>query len=89
MGQVSPLAVKAGSFGSNSYPIGQGYGVGLLPQAKKLGIKIAICPDAHSTKELAYTFYGLGAARKGWLEKEDVLNCLSADELKAYFLQKR
>jgi DNA polymerase (family 10) len=61
----------------------------LLPKAKELGIKIAICPDAHSTAELAYTFYGLGVARKGWLEKEDVLNCLSADELKAYFLEKR
>jgi DNA polymerase (family 10) len=61
----------------------------LLPRAKKLGIKIAICPDAHSTKELEYTFYGLGAARKGWLEKKDVLNCLTADELKAYFLKRR
>jgi DNA polymerase (family 10) len=61
----------------------------LLPQAKKMGIKIAICPDAHSTKELEYTFYGLGAARKGWLEKKDVLNCLTADELKAYFLKRR
>ena len=61
----------------------------LLPRAKKLGIKIAICPDAHSTAELEYTFYGLGAARKGWLEKKDVLNCLTADELKAYFLKRR
>jgi DNA polymerase (family 10) len=61
----------------------------LLPRAKKLGIKIAICPDAHSTAELRYTFYGLGAARKGWLEKGDVLNCLTAEELKSYFLQRR
>jgi DNA polymerase (family 10) len=61
----------------------------LLPQAKKLGIKIAISPDAHSTADLGYTFYGLGAARKGWLEKGDVLNCLTAEELKSYFLQRR
>lgn len=61
----------------------------LLPQAKKAGIKIAICPDAHSTKELAYTYYGLGAARKGWLEKTDILNCLTADELRSYFAKKR
>jgi DNA polymerase (family 10) len=61
----------------------------LLPRAKELGIKIAICPDAHSTKELAYTFYGLGAARKGWLEKGDVLNCLSAPELLEYFRVRR
>ena len=61
----------------------------LLPQAKKMGIKIAICPDAHSTADLGYTFFGLGAARKGWLEREDVLNCLTAEELKAYFLKRR
>ncbi|MDF1525826.1 MAG: DNA polymerase/3'-5' exonuclease PolX [bacterium] len=61
----------------------------LLPQAKKLGIKIAICPDAHSTAELGYTFYGLGVARKGWLEKEDVLNSLTADELRSYFANRR
>jgi DNA polymerase (family 10) len=61
----------------------------LLPQARKAGIKIAINPDAHSTKDLQYTFYGLGAARKGWLEKGDVLNCLSAVELAKYFKKRR
>jgi DNA polymerase (family 10) len=61
----------------------------LLPQAKKLGIKIAICPDAHSTADLGYTFYGLGAARKGWLGKPDILNCLTAEELLTYFKGRR
>jgi len=61
----------------------------LLPQAKNLGIRIAVCPDAHSTSELVYTFTGLDVGRKGWLEKEDVLNCLSAKELKDYFQMKR
>lgn len=61
----------------------------LLPRVKRMGIKIAICPDAHRPADLEYTFYGLGAARKGWLEKGDVLNCLSAEELKAYFLKGR
>lgn len=61
----------------------------LLPQAKKMGIRIAINPDAHSTADLGYTFYGLGAARKGWLEKGDVLNCLSAQELMEYFTERR
>ena len=61
----------------------------LLPRAKKMGIRIAINPDAHSTADLTYTFYGLGIARKGWLEKEDVLNCLSADDLRKYFKKRR
>lgn len=57
----------------------------LMPMAKSLGIKIAICPDAHSTEELSYTLSGVGIARKGWLTKGDVLNCMSADELMGYF----
>lgn len=61
----------------------------LLHRAKKMGIRIAICPDAHSTADLGYTFYGLGTARKGWLEKGDVLNCLSARKLLEYFKMRR
>jgi DNA polymerase (family 10) len=61
----------------------------LLPRAKELGIKIAINPDAHSTSDLEYTFYGLGVARKGWLEKGDILNCLSAAQLLEYFKERR
>ena len=90
MEQVMECAAKHGkAIELNAHPYRLDIDWRLLPQAKKLGIKIAICPDAHSTKELAYTFYGLGAARKGWLEKADILNCLTAEELKAYFLEKR
>ncbi|MDT8394859.1 MAG: DNA polymerase/3'-5' exonuclease PolX [bacterium] len=90
MDRVLECAAKNGkSIELNAHPYRLDIDWRLLPRAKELGIKIAICPDAHSTAELAYTFYGLGAARKGWLEKGDVLNCLSAEELKAYFLQKR
>jgi len=49
-------------------------------EAKKLGVKIAICPDAHSLEGLNDTFYGVGIARKGWLEKKDVLNTYTCDD---------
>jgi DNA polymerase (family 10) len=42
-------------------------------------VKIVIGSDAHSTKGLAYTF-GIAQARRGWLEKEDVLNTLPLKE---------
>jgi DNA polymerase (family 10) len=61
----------------------------LMPMAKKLGIKVAICPDAHSTSDLLYTLTGVHTARKGWLEAGDILNCLTADELKEYLQKKR
>ncbi len=50
-----------------------------LRRAKELGVKIVIGSDAHSTKGLAYTF-GIAQARRGWLERGDVLNTLSLNE---------
>jgi DNA polymerase (family 10) len=50
-------------------------------RAREKGVKIAIGPDAHSVDALANVRWGLGIARKGWLEAKDVLNTLSAEEL--------
>jgi DNA polymerase (family 10) len=46
--------------------------------AKEAGCRFSINPDAHETAGLAETRYGVGVARKGWLTKGDVVNCLSA-----------
>ncbi|UCF31385.1 MAG: DNA polymerase/3'-5' exonuclease PolX [bacterium] len=73
----------------NSHPYRLDLDWRLMPRAKALGLKIAICPDAHGTEDLIFTFTGVNTARKGWLEKEDVLNCLPASELMAYFRGKR
>ena len=45
-----------------------------------------INPDAHSVRGLADISYGVMAARKGWLEHDDVLNGLSAEALAARLL---
>ena len=42
--------------------------------AKEKGVMIAINPDAHSVGGLRDVRYGVGIARKGWLEAKDVLN---------------
>jgi DNA polymerase (family 10) len=42
--------------------------------AKEKGVLIAINPDAHNIDGLKDVFYGVGIARKGWLEKNDVFN---------------
>lgn len=57
--------------------------------AKERGVKIAICPDAHSPEGLSDAAYGVGIARKGWLTKQDVLNCLSAEELMRHLERRR
>ena len=53
--------------------------------AKSKGVKVVIAPDAHGPEGLHDMTYGIGIARKGWLEKSDVLNCLSAEEVKRFF----
>lgn len=50
-------------------------------RAKKLGVKIVIATDAHNTEQLALMKYGVITARRGWLEKKDVLNTLSLEKL--------
>jgi len=50
-------------------------------KAKKLGILIAISTDSHSAIQLSLMRYGVLAARRGWLEKKNVLNCLPYEKL--------
>lgn len=50
--------------------------------ARDLGIKVAVSTDAHSTDDLDLMRFGIGQARRGWLESGDVLNTLSWEKLK-------
>lgn len=50
-------------------------------QARDMGIKIAINSDAHHRNELPIVNYGILNARRGWVEKEDVLNTLDLQDL--------
>lgn len=52
--------------------------------AKEAGAKMSLGTDTHSTRDLQFIKFGVGMARRGWLEKEDVLNTMTAEELKAY-----
>lgn len=54
----------------------------LCKHAKGLGVPVIINPDAHSVRGLADVSYGVMAARKGWIEPENVLNSLSGPELR-------
>ena len=54
-----------------------------LRMAKERGVPVVISTDAHSTHALGQMRYGVQMARRGWLEKKDVLNTLPAAELLA------
>jgi DNA polymerase (family 10) len=50
--------------------------------AKDEGVLVAISSDAHSVDGLEVLRYGVGQARRGWLEKKDVLNARPLAELR-------
>ncbi|HHV75047.1 DNA polymerase/3'-5' exonuclease PolX [Thermoanaerobacterium butyriciformans] len=56
-----------------------------IKYAKEKGVKFAICPDAHRIEGLDDVKYGIGIARKGWLEAKDVINTYDFDELNKIF----
>jgi DNA polymerase (family 10) len=49
--------------------------------AKAAGVLVAINTDAHGVAEFGQLRYGIGQARRGWLEKKDVLNTRPLKEL--------
>ncbi len=59
------------------------------PLAKEKGVKCAINPDAHHTGHLQFLHFGVGSARKGWLERGDVVNCLPLSKIEAVLAGKR
>jgi len=50
-------------------------------KAAEMGIMLAINTDSHEPETLSFMKYGLGTARRAWLTKANVLNCLSFDQI--------
>ncbi|MEA1964657.1 MAG: DNA polymerase/3'-5' exonuclease PolX [Candidatus Aerophobetes bacterium] len=51
-----------------------------IKEAKKRGIKLVINTDAHHLATLDFMLLGVLTARRGWLEKKDVVNTLSLND---------
>ncbi len=57
-----------------------------LRQAKDQGVKIVISTDSHKNLHLKdWMRYGVGMARRGWLEKKDVVNTLPLEKFLKFF----
>jgi DNA polymerase (family 10) len=54
-----------------------------LRMAKERGVKVVISTDAHSSTHFKMMKYGVITARRGWLEKKDVINTLPLTEFLA------
>ncbi|MFO7872761.1 MAG: DNA polymerase/3'-5' exonuclease PolX [Candidatus Undinarchaeales archaeon] len=57
----------------------------LILSAKEYDVKFSIDTDAHHISSLNFMKYGVGQARRGWLEKQDVVNTYSLKKLKKMF----
>ena len=56
-----------------------------IRRAKEAGVKMAINTDAHHKDQLRFIEFGISQARRGWAEKEDIINCWSLEKLLKYF----
>jgi len=50
-------------------------------QAKDHGVQISIGTDAHSIQHFDFMRFGIATARRGWLEKKDILNTLAPQDV--------
>jgi DNA polymerase (family 10) len=82
MGEVLRTAAAAGTaLEINSSPDRLDISDQVARQAKAAGAAVAVNTDAHSQLELSNVSLGLAMARRGWLEKADVLNTYAAQDL--------
>ena len=65
----------------NAHPLRLDIDWRLCKYAKEKGMKTSINPDAHNIDGLQDVRYGVGVARKGWLEPKDVLNTWRLNEV--------
>ena len=53
-------------------------------RAAEMGVKLSIGTDAHHSDQLWMMHLGVAVARRGWLEKDNLLNTLSLQKLRRY-----
>jgi DNA polymerase (family X) len=67
----------------NSYPDRLDLKDVYLRMCKDRGVKVVISTDSHSAANLSFIGYGVTMARRGWLEKRDVINTLPTEQFLA------
>jgi DNA polymerase (family 10) len=65
----------------NAYPMRLDLNDTQARAAREMGIPVAISTDAHLVSQFDFMAYGVSTARRGWLEKKDVLNTASLPAL--------
>ena len=78
MEDVIAAAARTGTFLElNAAPDRLDVDENLCRSARDAGVRVSIATDAHSVKGLDFMRYGVNQARRGWLERGDVINTLT------------
>ncbi|MGH7246440.1 MAG: hypothetical protein ACREGI_05930 [Candidatus Levyibacteriota bacterium] len=64
----------------NSWPTRLDLPDSLIKQAKEQHVKMVIDTDSHATNQMTLMKYGIWWARRGWVEKSDILNTLEYND---------
>jgi len=82
MKEVYRAVVDNGCFMEiNSQPERLDLNDSMLKEAKNYGVRFSIATDAHAPIQLDFMKYGIYQARRGWVEKQEVLNTSSLTQL--------
>ena len=68
----------------NSYVDRLDLSVPYVREAVNAGVKITIDTDAHDETALSFAHFGVSQARRAWVEKESVVNCMPWKEFEEY-----
>ena len=68
----------------NSYPDRLDLAVPYIREAVEAGVTISIDTDAHDESALSLMRYGISQARRAWVEKRSIINCLSWSDFEPY-----
>jgi DNA polymerase (family 10) len=58
--------------------------VPFVREAVDAGVRITVDTDAHDERALSYMKYGISQARRAWVERGSVINCLPLGEFEKY-----
>ncbi len=90
MEEVIKTAARTGtSLEINANPLRLDLGDTNARAAAGLSVKLSIGTDTHTLGNFDFMSYGIGIARRGWLDKEDVLNALDTKALLKILKAKR
>ena len=69
----------------NSYPERLDLNDQNIRRAKTAGVKMVINTDSHRKDQLRFIEFGVAQARRGWAEKEDIINTQPLEKLLKFF----